>query len=108
MLIGSFRGMCFDENLWKNPKTFNPERFIHDGKVKVPEYFNPFGVGKRRCMGELMGRANIFLLITTLFQNFCITIPSPGNDLDEDPIDGATPSVKNYFAEFKLRTHVTN
>lgn len=108
MLVGMFRGMCFDEKLWKNPTEFDPDRFIQDGKIKVPEYFHPFGVGKRRCMGELMGRANIFLLVTTLFQNFNITIPDGYDEPKEDPKDGATPSVQNYTALFKLRSQAIN
>lgn len=108
MLVGMFRGMCFDENLWKNPSEFQPERFLQDGKIQVPQHFHPFGVGKRRCMGELMGRANIFLLIVTLFQNFNITIPDGYNEPEGDPIDGATPSVQNYVAQFELRSQAVN
>lgn len=104
MLVGMFRGMCFDAKLWKNATQFMPERFIENGKIKVPEHFHPFGVGKRRCMGELMGRANLFLLVTTLFQNFNITIPSGYDEPEDDPIDGATPSVQNYVAQFELRS----
>lgn len=103
MLIGLFRDMLMNENRWKNPTIFNPDRFIEDGKIKVPDYFQPFGVGKHRCMGELMARSNLFIFMTTLFQNFTITIPPGHPEPSEDPIDGATPSVKNYFALIKPR-----
>lgn len=39
-----------DPKLWVNPEEFNPKRFIDsDGKVKKPEFFMPFGVGRRMC-----------------------------------------------------------
>lgn len=31
-----------------NPKSFDPGRYLIDGKLTVPENFTPFGVGKRR------------------------------------------------------------
>jgi cytochrome P450 len=99
MLIGMFRGMMLDEKFWPNPSAFRPERFLDaNGKTFIPENFYPFGVGKHRCMGEMMGRANLFLFITTLFQNFNFLVPE-GHDLPSDvPLDGATPSVRKYTA----------
>lgn len=36
-----------DPNLWDEPEAFKPERFINaEGKVKKPDCFLPFGVGK--------------------------------------------------------------
>lgn len=37
-----------DPKLWDEPELFKPERFITtDGKVKKPDGFLPFGVGKK-------------------------------------------------------------
>lgn len=37
-----------DPNLWDEPEAFKPERFINvEGKVKKPDCFLPFGVGKK-------------------------------------------------------------
>ena len=55
MLVASFRGMMLDEKLWEDPMKFNPSRFLSkEGKICVPENYYPFGVGKHRCMGEMM------------------------------------------------------
>lgn len=102
MLIACFNGMSFDETVWKDTslslQEFHPERFLIDGKVTIPDRHFPFGVGKRRCMGELMARANIFLFVTTLLQNFSFHVP-PGHPLPTDvPVDGATASVEQYTA----------
>lgn len=95
MMIACFNGMSFDKRIWPDSDTnldcskFRPERFIKDGKISIPEGHNPFGVGKHRCMGELMARANIFLFTTTLLQHFNFLVP-PGHPL---PTDGSL----NFF-----------
>lgn len=100
MLICLFRGMFMDEKTWKHPADFDPERFLENGRLKVPENYQPFGVGKHRCMGETLAKANIFLLETTLFQSFKLSIHEQPSD---DLLDGATPSVKPYSALVELR-----
>lgn len=38
-----------DPNLWHKPEEFNPSRFLDtEGKVRKPEFFIPFGVGRRK------------------------------------------------------------
>ncbi|MFH4985052.1 hypothetical protein AB6A40_011761, partial [Gnathostoma spinigerum] len=37
---------------------------------KVLEHFNPFGIGKRSCLGESLARMELFLILTSLVQNF--------------------------------------
>ena len=41
-----------------------PERFLdNEGKVKNPEYFVPFGIGKRKCPGASLARIELFMFI---------------------------------------------
>ncbi|XP_055643130.1 probable cytochrome P450 303a1 [Toxorhynchites rutilus septentrionalis] len=96
MLVGMFRGMMLNE--WDDPHTFKPERFLKDGKIITPPHFQPFGVGRHRCMGEMMGRANLFLFITILLQSFYFLVPEGDPIPLDEPIDGATPSVRQYAA----------
>jgi cytochrome P450 len=80
MLLGDFRGMMTDPETWTDPDSYRPERFLLNGKLNVPANYHPFGLGKHRCMGELMGRSNIFSFITTLFQRFEFKVP-PGHPM---------------------------
>lgn len=98
MLVALFRGMMTDEKIWDKPNEFIPERFLKDGRIFIPDQFYPFGVGKHRCMGEMMGRANVFLITTTLLQNFTFSIPEGHPLPPSDPLDGATPSVRKYVS----------
>ena len=46
-------------------------RFLaEDGKFTKPEYFVPFGHGKRMCLGEPLARAELFIFLVTLVKNF--------------------------------------
>ncbi|CAH0555177.1 unnamed protein product [Brassicogethes aeneus] len=65
-----------DPTLWDEPDKFNPSRFINaEGKVQKPEYFLPFGVGRRMCLGEILARMELFLFFSSLLHSFNISVP---------------------------------
>lgn len=89
-----------------DPEVFRPERYLsHDGKsVSLPEnYMPPFGFGKHRCMGETLARANVFLFISTLLQNFEFMSPTGAPPNCEEWKDGITPNPLPYKATIVLR-----
>jgi len=99
MVVSMFSGLLFDPKVYKNPSQFDPNNFLDDnGKLSVPENFYPFGLGKHRCMGDMIAKSNLFLIATTLLQNFHFQIPQGHAVPSEIPIEGATPSVQNYQA----------
>ncbi|XP_058118056.1 probable cytochrome P450 304a1 [Anopheles ziemanni] len=57
---------------WGDPETFRPERFLDDdGKIALSKDRSiPFGAGKRLCAGETYARNTMFLVLTTIVQNF--------------------------------------
>lgn len=89
MVIASFSDMMNDKRYIKNPRKFDPENFLDEnGKLSIPEKHFPFALGKRRCIGEMLAKSNLFMLQTTLLQNFYFDIPV-GHELpSEAPIDG--------------------
>ena len=53
------------------------------GKFFKPEYFVPFGHGKRMCVGEPLARAELFIFFVTLVKHFKFSViedmrPDPG------------------------------
>jgi hypothetical protein len=47
-IVPLLHAVHMDPNLWDEPEKFKPTRFLNaEGKVTKPEYFLPFGVGKR-------------------------------------------------------------
>ncbi|XP_069758717.1 cytochrome P450 1A1 [Narcine bancroftii] len=86
-----------DLTLWKDPFVFRPERFLNpDGKSisKMEcEKVLLFGMGKRRCIGEPIGRTEVFLFLTTLIQQLQFE-KKPGQDIDMTPLYGLTMKPK--------------
>lgn len=82
-----------DPELWKDPSSFNPDRFLSaDGtelnKVEGEKVL-AFGLGKRRCIGEAIGRSEVFLFLAILLQRFKFN-SMPGEILDMTPEYGLT------------------
>jgi len=77
-----------DPELWGNPEEFMPSRFINaEGKVQKPEYFMPFGVGRRMCLGDVLARMELFLFFSSLMHRFDFVLPagSPKPSLNGNP-----------------------
>lgn len=84
-VIPLINSVHMDPNLWERPEEFNPNRFIDsDGKVHKPEYFIPFGVGRRMCLGDVLARMELFLFFASFMHSFHIHLP------DDQPL----PSLK--------------
>ncbi len=65
-----------------DPLNFNPSRFVGtDGKFEPSPLVIPFGVGKRRCLGETLAKMELFRFFTGVLQRFFVT-PAIGEDLN--------------------------
>nr|XP_023019296.1 probable cytochrome P450 303a1 [Leptinotarsa decemlineata] len=94
LVIGNLYGAMLEEGgSFEEPAMFKPERFLKNGKISLPEDFLPFGIGKRRCLGESLARANVFLFIAALLQKFTFSI-SPEHPPTTEWKDGITPTSK--------------
>ncbi|XP_033339121.1 cytochrome P450 18a1 isoform X1 [Megalopta genalis] len=66
-----------DSKLWEAPEEFRPSRFLSaEGKVQKPEYFMPFGVGRRMCLGDVLARMELFLFFSSLMHTFQLRSPA--------------------------------
>ena len=88
MIISFTHHYMFDENLWKKPYIFDPKRFLNDGEIDMNclTHFQPFGVGRRSCLGDKFSLNLIFLVLVRLFQNtdnqlFCLANGPQSADL---------------------------
>ncbi|PSN47977.1 Methyl farnesoate epoxidase [Blattella germanica] len=89
---------------WGDPDVFRPERFINkQGELIKDDWLLNFGVGKRRCLGEALGRSCVFLFSAGILQHYEIK-PVPGKKLPEpSPIPGITMSPPPYEVLLKPR-----
>ncbi|EDV52415.1 probable cytochrome P450 305a1 [Drosophila erecta] len=103
-ILISLRSVHLDKEHWKDPLEFRPERFIDSaGKCFKDEYFMPFGMGRRRCLGDALARACIFSFLVRIVQHFRIVLPA-----EESPsmvlLPGITLTPKPYKVQFVKRT----
>ncbi|XP_006825011.1 cytochrome P450 1A5-like [Saccoglossus kowalevskii] len=68
------------EKYWVEPEEFRPERFLNtDGNaISKPDSFMPFSAGRRACMGETLAKNELFLIFTSLFQQYTFKTPTGG------------------------------
>ncbi|CAJ0609579.1 unnamed protein product [Cylicocyclus nassatus] len=66
--------LLHDPNIFPNPEQFLPDRFLDvDGLYRPRIEMRPFGMGARVCLGEFLARCELYLIFTTLLQNFTFT-----------------------------------
>ncbi|NWY05587.1 CP1A4 protein, partial [Nothoprocta ornata] len=80
-----------DEKLWQDASAFKPERFLSADGRRVERAEGDkvliFGVGKRRCLGETIGRWELFLFLSALLQRLAFGLRGP---VDPTPLYGLT------------------
>ena len=58
-----------DPKYFAEPSVFRPDRFINNAGEFVPdEKVIYFGTGKRRCVGEILGRAEMYIFGAALIK----------------------------------------
>jgi len=101
----NLRGMPMDPEFVEDPTSFKPERFSEDA-VKArkgtpaalaldhPIMHDPFGKGKRRCIGANVAKAEMFCLAARLLQDYEISLV--------DPNEAVHSPTKSWSAKQKL------
>ncbi|XP_034255752.1 methyl farnesoate epoxidase-like [Thrips palmi] len=110
-VLASLWSVHMDREYWGDPERFRPERFLDDAGLKSAEYLLPFGLGKRRCLGEKLARSNLFMFLAFLLHHFSME-PCPKHPVG-DPIedrhflDGFTLCPKPFCALLTARDAAT-
>jgi cytochrome P450 len=99
-------GLTRDECYWEEPEKFNPHRFLTDtGEIRedLLDKYYPFGIGKRRCLGEYLGRIEIFTFIANLMQK-CTFERVSGEQVSFEGTPGAILMPMNFKVIVKPRS----
>ena len=73
-LMISIYSLHHKENLYPNPKQFNPSRFL--GKTYSAYEYIPFGGGNRRCIGSALALLEMKLVTATILSRFQLALTS--------------------------------
>ncbi|XP_066268026.1 cytochrome P450 2B4-like [Branchiostoma lanceolatum] len=75
-VIPNLWSAMMDPAVTPDPETFNPDRFLDkDGAHVRPEWFIPFSLGRRQCLGEQLAKMELFIFLATLLQHFTFKLP---------------------------------
>lgn len=93
-----------DPKLWDNPNEFRPSRFINaEGKIHKPEFFIPFGVGRRMCLGDVLARMELFLFFASLMHRFDVILPEGSEQPSLNGNPGVTIHPDSFLVCLKER-----
>lgn len=94
-----------DEQYWEQPEVFNPHRFLtenHQIRQELLDKYYPFGLGKRRCLGEHFSRFELFLFLSNLMHKFKFD-KVPGAKLNFEGLPGVHVLPQDFQVIIKLR-----
>uniref|UniRef100_H2RB49 Steroid 17-alpha-hydroxylase/17,20 lyase n=1 Tax=Pan troglodytes TaxID=9598 RepID=H2RB49_PANTR len=94
-----------NEKEWHQPDQFMPERFLNPAGTQLisPSVsYLPFGAGPRSCIGEILARQELFLIMAWLLQRFDLEVPDDG----QLPSLEGIPKVVFLIDSFKVKIKV--
>ena len=73
MVRANIYSTCYDEEVYPEPYTFKPERFLDEQGMfikPIGKQMLPFSIGKRVCPGESLARTELFMTLVSFVQRF--------------------------------------
>ena len=100
-LIGD---IMHDPEHFPNPSKFDPDRYLtkdENGDLKfVPNpHVIPFGIGKRRCLGEAMARTTLYKFFTAIIQKYKV-ISGQNEPIIDKVVNGFVSSPQTFKMKF--------
>ena len=105
IFISNLQKFLYDPVEFPEPKSFKPERFLdQDGIIKKNEYFVPFGIGKRICMGESLAKNELFIFFVRFFQRLNVSSITNQKPDPNQYVSGVTRIPKPFTVSVELRS----
>ena len=110
----SFRQLLHDPDVYVDPLTFNPERFLENGRLNH-DILDPqdvaFGFGRRICPGRYMAYDTIWITVATILvcTEIILAKDSAGKDIavKEDYISAFVTCVPCFPVLIHVDLHLT-
>ncbi|CAD1479939.1 unnamed protein product, partial [Heterotrigona itama] len=109
VILLDFHSVLNDPLYWDHPEKFQPRRFLDaNSRFCQNNASIPFGLGKRRCPGEMLARTSLFLFFAYVIHYFDIEISPEHGEPDPNGHDGFTISPKPYYLKLTARSDIVN
>jgi len=72
-----------NDDIYPEPRAFRPERWLANGK-RLERYLVPFNRGTRSCLGINLARAELFLILSSVFRQFDFDVSEVSRERDVD------------------------
>ncbi|KAF8156552.1 cytochrome P450, partial [Crassisporium funariophilum] len=90
IVVANTRGITLDEDVYKNPRVFDPSRYLRE----EPHPVGAFGYGRRLCPGRHLADSSLWIAIASILAAFNIspTLASDGTPIipPEEFVSGIT------------------
>jgi cytochrome P450 len=83
-----------DRKHWKDPFTFNPDRFFESTEKRNPFAFIPFSAGPRNCPGQKYASLEQKGLLSSILRNFTVISLQPTSSIQIEPAVTMKPKQK--------------
>ncbi|XP_076676988.1 methyl farnesoate epoxidase isoform X2 [Andrena cerasifolii] len=104
IVLLDFHSVHNDQAYWDHPEQFRPQRFLDESGRFCPNNASmPFGLGKRRCPGEMLARTSLFLFFAYVIHYFDVQVSPDHGKPDPSGHDGFTISPKPYYLKLTAR-----
>ncbi|KAI6184603.1 hypothetical protein M3Y97_00614200 [Aphelenchoides bicaudatus] len=103
IIIPQISVIMADHKVFKDPKEFNPSRFIDkNGNFKPADEVIPFSIGKRQCLGEGLARMELFLFTANIINQYKLSPTSEPPTLKKNG-SGAAVGTQPYKCRVEKR-----
>ncbi len=90
-----------DPDIFPDPDKFDPTRYISKaGKFEAHPLVMPFGLGKRRCIGESLAKMSLYLYFSAVLSAFTLVPETEFSRLPTERVFGITVSPAPYKIRF--------
>ncbi|EIM81953.1 cytochrome P450 [Stereum hirsutum FP-91666 SS1] len=99
---GNINTISHDPELFADPETFEPERFLNAKDPRLVDFNLPFGFGRRICPGQAVAMQSLFIVISRMLWAFDFNpaLDESGKSVYPDP-DTSTSNVTRRPVAFK-------